>query len=247
MQLTIIGCGDAFGSGGRYQSCYLLETSQARLMIDCGATATVGLKRAGVSLSDIDAVLISHCHGDHFAGLPFLLLGQLLRPGTHALPHFFGPVGFRDRVNALTDCLYPDLRDKVLVPDGTFSELFPAQPAKWKGLTITPFKVEHVPGIPSLAFRIEDAGRVFAFSGDSGWCPGVIDAGKQADLYLIECSTYATPLSMHLDYVTLASKLDEISAKKYVLTHLGEDMLKQGTVIDKSRCLLAEDGLKMPV
>ena len=47
MRLTVIGCSDAFGSGGRYHSCYLLDTAQGRLMLDCGANSPLALKRAG--------------------------------------------------------------------------------------------------------------------------------------------------------------------------------------------------------
>ena len=77
MKLTIIGSSDAFGSGGRFHSSYLLETSKGRLLLDCGANSPLALKRAGVTISSIDAVAISHCHGDHFGGLPFLFLDKM--------------------------------------------------------------------------------------------------------------------------------------------------------------------------
>ena len=77
MRLTVIGCSDAFGSGGRYHSCYLLDTAQGRLMLDCGANSPLALKRAGIALTSIDAIAISHCHGDHFGGVPFLFLERM--------------------------------------------------------------------------------------------------------------------------------------------------------------------------
>ena len=77
MRLTVIGCSDAFASGGRYHSCYLLDTAQGRLMLDCGANSTLALKRAGIALASIDAIVISHCHGDHFGGVPFLFLERM--------------------------------------------------------------------------------------------------------------------------------------------------------------------------
>ena len=77
MRLTVIGCSDAFGSGGRYHSCYLLDTAQGRLMLDCGANSPLALKRAGIALTSIDAIVISHCHGDHFGGVPFLFLERM--------------------------------------------------------------------------------------------------------------------------------------------------------------------------
>ena len=48
MKLTVVGCGDAFGSGGRLQTCYHVETTDTRFLIDCGATALIGLNRVGL-------------------------------------------------------------------------------------------------------------------------------------------------------------------------------------------------------
>ena len=62
MRLTVIGCSDAFSSGGRYHSCYLLDTAQGRLMLDCGANSPLALKRADIEVASIDAIVISHCH-----------------------------------------------------------------------------------------------------------------------------------------------------------------------------------------
>ena len=79
MKLTIVGSGDAFGSGGRLNTCFFLETAKAALLIDCGASALPALKGQGIEPNRIDAIILSHLHGDHFGGLPFLLLdGQFL-------------------------------------------------------------------------------------------------------------------------------------------------------------------------
>ena len=83
MKLTIVGCGDAFGSGGRYNTCFFLETAKANLLIDCGASALPALKARAIDLNRIDAIVLSHLHGDHYGGLPFLLLdAQFLRAAT---------------------------------------------------------------------------------------------------------------------------------------------------------------------
>jgi ribonuclease BN (tRNA processing enzyme) len=248
MRLTIIGCGDAFSSGGRYHSCYLLDTSKGRLMIDCGATAPLALKRAAVSLSAIDAVLVSHCHGDHFGGVPFLFLDKLFGAGGGEGPlELLGPPGLQGRTEMLIDSFYPGIRATPQSFETSYRELEPGRELTWRGISIAAFGVEHYSGTPSLALRIRDEGAVFAFSGDSGWCQGVVDAGRDADLYLIECSTYSIPLSMHLDYLTLASRFDDIRAKRYLLTHFGDEMLEARDRVDSGRCLLAEDGLSVEI
>ena len=72
MRLTIIGSGDAFGSGGRFN--FLLETAKGKLLVDCGASSLVALKAQGLDPNEVDAIVLSHLHGDHFGALPFLLL-----------------------------------------------------------------------------------------------------------------------------------------------------------------------------
>ena len=77
MKLHILGCGDAFGSGGRNQSAYLVEASDRLFLLDCGPTALLAMKRAGFDPRRLDAIILSHLHGDHFGGLPFFFIEYL--------------------------------------------------------------------------------------------------------------------------------------------------------------------------
>ena len=74
MRLTIIGSGDAFGSGGRFNTCFLIETPDKKVLLDFGASSLVALKARQIDPNSIDGIILSHLHGDHFGGLPFLLL-----------------------------------------------------------------------------------------------------------------------------------------------------------------------------
>lgn len=245
MKLTIIGCSDAFSSGGRNHSCYLLDTSQGRLMIDCGSNSPLALKRAGIKLSSIDAILISHCHGDHFGGLPFVFLDKMfLEPGPVEV---IGPPGIEARSNALFECMYPGLLGKPGRLEVSYSEMRPGGTRGWRGIPIASFETNHLSGSPSLAISVTDEARRFSFSGDSGWCDAIGQAGAGADLFLIECTTFHTKTGMHLDYLTLATKFDEIGAAKYLLTHMSKEMLSSAAEVDTEKCLLAEDGLTITV
>src|SRR4051812_49034518 len=74
MQLQFVGCGDALGCGGRFNTCFHVSGETVNFLIDCGASSLPALKRLAIARDDIDLILITHFHGDHFAGVPFLLL-----------------------------------------------------------------------------------------------------------------------------------------------------------------------------
>lgn len=247
MKLTIVGCSDAFGSGGRYHSCYMLDTSAGRLMIDCGANSPLGLKRAGLAFANIDAVLITHCHGDHYGGLPFLFLDRLFLDKRDTPFVIIGPKGIADRLTALMESMYPSLIDFPRQFEVRYHELLPGQDMGWRGLSLAAHEMAHFSGSPSLGVRIKDQDKLFAFSGDSGWCENVVHTGRDADVYVVECTTFSTKTTMHLDYQTLATKFDAIGARRYVLTHMSEEMLSNVGQIDPSRCIAAEDGLALAI
>ena len=69
MQLQFVGCGDALGSGGRFNTCFHVTGERVNFLIDCGASSLPALKRPGIVRDDIDLVLITHFHGDHFGGV----------------------------------------------------------------------------------------------------------------------------------------------------------------------------------
>src|SRR5487761_2726812 len=98
MKLTIVGCGDASGSGGRFNTCFRPETAKRTLVVDFGASALPALKAQALDPNRIDAIVLSHLHGDHFGGLPFLLIdGQLLARREKPLL-IAGPPGTRARL-----------------------------------------------------------------------------------------------------------------------------------------------------
>src|SRR5262249_32266217 len=107
MRLTIVGSGDAFGSGGRFNTCFMIETGGRTVLIDFGASSLVALRARGIGPGTIDAIVLSHLHGDHFGGLPFLLLdAQFLSRRDRPLV-IAGPPGTRERLTALLEVFFP--------------------------------------------------------------------------------------------------------------------------------------------
>lgn len=246
MRLRVLGSGDAFSGGGRLPSSYLMETAGAMFLLDCGPAILPALKRAGRSTSDFQHVVISHLHGDHFGGLPFLLIDAIYPSQRTAPLTLVGPPGLEARFRLACEVFYPRVLDTPRKFEIRFVELAAEAAQAVEGLpgvAITPYEVNHFSGSPSYALRFEMAEKVFAFSGDAGWGDNVIRAGHKADLYLLECYQYDMKLAMHLDYMTIARHFDLIDARQIVLTHMSEAMLARRDAIDASRCRAADDGM----
>ena len=104
---TFAGSGDAFGSGGRYQACiHLRPEGGDPVLLDCGATSLSALKRLGLDPGEIAAVFVSHLHGDHFGGLPFLILDGQFSRRTKPLT-IVAPPGISRRLSDTMECLFP--------------------------------------------------------------------------------------------------------------------------------------------
>jgi ribonuclease BN (tRNA processing enzyme) len=248
MRLTILGSGDAFSAGARLPSCYFVEMGEAAFLLDCGPSILPALKRLGRSTNDFDAIVISHLHGDHFGGLPFLLIDAIY-PAQRTRPlTLIGPPGLEARFRMACEVFYPRVLDTPRPFALRFVELAaggPHQVEALPGLAVTTYEVNHFSGSPSYALRFAGADKVFAFSGDAGWGDNVIAAGRGADVYLLECYHWDLVLNMHLDYRTIAQHFDAIGARRIVLTHMSEAMLARIGEIDRARCTAAEDGMEV--
>jgi ribonuclease BN (tRNA processing enzyme) len=245
MDVTFIGSGDAFGSGGRFNTCFLVTGAQTRFLIDCGASTPVALKRAGIDLNVIDGVALTHLHGDHFGGLPFLLLdAQLMSKRTR--PFFiWGPEGFPQRLRDLREALFPGSSAAALKFAIDHVELTAGRRHQGAGLAVTPFPAAHSAGDnPCFSLRFECDGKTLAYSGDTAWSDDLARAARGADLFVCECSSYEKPVKGHLAYLPLMQRLPDIAAKRVILTHMNPDMLAKLAQIEIET---ARDGLTLTV
>jgi ribonuclease BN (tRNA processing enzyme) len=247
MKLTVVGCGDAFGSGGRLQTCYQVDWSGGRFLIDCGATVLIGLNRLRLDPNTIETIFISHLHGDHFAGLVWWLI-HAQHVGKRSAPlTVIGPPGIAARFVSAAEALFPGSSGLPRRYQLQFVELPAEAPLDVGRIRVTAFEVSHPSGAPSYALRFELEGKVLAFSGDSEWVDNLIPAGRQADLYIMECYHFDGAPRFHMSWSRIAAELDRIGAKRVMLTHMAEAMLTRRSDVADPRVVLAADGLVVDI
>ncbi len=239
IQVRFLGSGDAFGSGGRLQTCILVKATSSTFLVDCGATALIAMHRLGVDPNAIDLILLTHLHGDHFGGIPFFVLdAQLISKRTRPLV-IAGPSGTKKRIAAALEVFFPGSSQVQQRFPLEIRELAFEQPSTLGGVMVTPYLVQHPSGDPPLALRIACEGKILTYTGDTAWTETLIPASRGADLLIAEAYYFEKNIKFHLDFRTLMAHLDELEPKRMVLTHMSEDMLARLPTLS---CEWAEDG-----
>ncbi len=197
------------------------------------------MRRFGVDPNGIDMVFLTHLHGDHFGGLPWLILdGQLVSRRTAPLT-IVGPPGIRERLPAAMEVLFPGSSTAERAFAVEVREIAAGEPATVGGVGVEAFAVEHPSGAPAHALRLAHAGRVLTYTGDTQWVDALIPAGRGADLMIAEGYTVARPVRFHLDWATLNRNLPEIAPRRLMLTHMSPEMIAHPA----DGYIAAEDGL----
>ncbi len=239
-RIVFLGTGDAFSAGGRFQAAYLLQNAGSTLLIDCGSGVLASLKRNELAAAPIDTVLLSHFHGDHFAGLPFLLLHYVyVEPRTKPL-RIVGPPEVEGRVMQLYRAMYADsacqpasLRNSIYR-----GEAGEAARNRWVSNRFIPGAA---PGASALLRIRDQVGKAKAcLFGRYGWTEDLLEHTEDADLFICECSFFETRMPTHLDYPRIAENLHRFGSKRTVLTHLGQEVLSHRSEVELE---MAHDGL----
>lgn len=240
MRVQFAGCGDAFGSGGRQNTCFHVTGDSVNCLIDCGASSLPALKRCGIARNDIDLILITHFHGDHFAGLPFFLLDAQFSRRSRPLV-IAGPEGIETRLVQVMEALFENSSKTRQKFELSVLPLEPEQTRSFGAMTVTPYPVVHgESGGPFLGYRLEAEGRVLAYTADTEWTETLVPLGRDADLLIAEAYTFEKDVRNHLSLKTLEAHLERIRPKRLILTHMSDDMLSR---LDGLSWAAAHDGM----
>lgn len=241
MHLQFVGCGDAFGSGGRSNTCFHLVGENINALIDCGATSLVGMNRFGINPNSIKTIFISHFHGDHIGGLPFFILDSNYVLKRKEPLTVVGPPSLKSRYGEIMESAFPGTKDMDWSFPVRLEELRIGERSAAGHLHVTAYHVLHDDRAgPCLGFRFEAEGKVIAFSGDTQWTEALIDIGRDADLFICEAYMRDKAVSGHMALTLLEQHLGDIRPKRLILTHMSNDMLAQRAKLPYET---AEDGM----
>jgi ribonuclease BN (tRNA processing enzyme) len=240
--LTCLGTSDAFGSAGRHCAGYLLDTGQGKILIDAGPGLLTAIKGLGRRTDEIDAVVLSHLHGDHFAGVPFLLLEYSYESPRERPLIVVGPPDTERRVFEAYHALYAETRGQRLPFEVRFTEVGDGSATDVVDARLESFRVPHQETQVSLGYRLRFGGRTVVYSGDTAWTPDLLRQSSGADLFLCECSTFDTKVPRHVRYVEIAANRGSFDCGRLVLTHLGREVRERSAEISED---LANDGLEL--
>jgi ribonuclease BN (tRNA processing enzyme) len=242
MRVTFVGTGDAFNSGGRAHTCFRLDSDGRTLVVDFGASALLAWRKASLNLCDIDTIVLSHLHGDHFGGLPFLMLDYQFVSRCRAPLVIAGPPGTGARLDAAMEAFFPNSTRNKWRFEWSVVEIALGKPAMLGGFEITTTEMLHPSGAPSTALRVARNGKLFAYSGDTAWTPALIDVADGADLFVTECSSGEAAIPNHIDWPTLRANLPHLKARRVAVTHMGESALARSAEMGAAGVHVTHDG-----
>ncbi len=245
LSLQFIGCGDAFGSGGRFNTCFHLVGEKTDLLIDCGASSLVAMNKFGIDRNAIALIVITHFHADHFGGIPFFMLDAQFFSKRRDPLTIVGPVGLDAWYERVMETAFPGSSkasqkfelNLVEIPAGTTLAI--------GDISVSAFQALHgPPDGPYLAVRVEAEGKSIAYTGDSEWTEALIPAARDADLFIAEAYFRDKSVVTHLSLKDIEVHFDELRPRRLVLTHMSEDMLSHP---DCQNYEVAEDGMILEI
>jgi ribonuclease BN (tRNA processing enzyme) len=225
VSVHFLGTGDAFGGGGRLQTATLLRSAAGQMLVDCGPSTLAALRAQRLDPCAIDAIALTHLHGDHFGGVPFFLMHAHFEAGRTRPLTIVRPPGAAEAAARAQDVLFPGT--------GVLPMRFPlawieygARGAVTAGPgRVTPRPVLHSSATACFGLRVELAGGVYAFSGDTEWTDTLVELAAGADVFLCECSGYDTAPPHHMTWQVLQQHRHLLTCRRLLLTHMGEEML----------------------
>ena len=254
MEVIILGSGTCVPSIRRAGPAQCLRTDGLTILIDSAAGTLRQLLKAGIKQDEVDLILYTHFHPDHTGELVPFIFASKYGPGFQRRKPVFvwGAEGLKDLLRAF-ETAYGEW--VVPAPDSIVFEEIPVSmrtSQQFSPLTISTIHTNHTPR--SLAYRIETpGGKSVVFSGDTDFCPEIIEISTGADILVLECAApEGRKVQGHMTPSEAGTVAKEAGVKRLVLTHFypecdRNDILTPCGKIYKGPVILAEDLMRLVI
>lgn len=222
--VKVLGSGNAFNQNNRLNSSYLISTSNEKILFDCGFTSPLALQKENIEFNSIDTIVISHYHGDHFAGIAALLLGLKYVSIQNKKLRIIGPGDVQSKIFELIRVLYPGSEDLLEELNIEFISVVEKQGRiKFDDYSLLPIPMIHSEGSDPFGYVFKFNNTTIGFSGDTSWHKGVEDLLIKSDHIFLECNFEEKIGKGHLSVTELNESNLVQEKKSYIyLTHLHE-------------------------
>jgi ribonuclease BN (tRNA processing enzyme) len=219
LELLFLGSGNAFASDGRYWSSFLVN---GRYLLDAPPTLLPHLKRLGVPPTDISTVFISHFHGDHFLGLPFLFLEYLHMTPRQENLYIVGPPGVERVIEAAAEIAFPKLTRADVGYKRFYLEADADRQQTVDDLSFRAFPMEHAgEALDAFGYRLSLADKMLAYTGDTEFCDQIFTLAEGADVLVLDCSYSEDRGPYHVGFADVPEIRKRLPlSTTIILTHL---------------------------
>jgi ribonuclease BN (tRNA processing enzyme) len=249
LRVRFVGTGNAFHADGRGAQAIWFEMDDLCFVVDLGPTAMAALERMQLSPERLEACFITHLHGDHIAGWPFLLL-HFAYLSRRTRPFLLcGPDGTAERLEALADLCYKGSLGSAERSYPLLTSDLPVAPATGlatlPGVSLDTIPMDH--DVTSIGYRFHLAGRIIGVSGDTRWCSGLEDLARGCDLLILECTTLQPSPAAHIALSEVRERVERLDCKRILLTHLDDRVAGKLEAEPVAKVSAAYDGLTLEV
>lgn len=221
LQLTFVGSGNAFSPGGLCCNGFVVNN---RFLFEAPPQALQSLNRLKYDANDLDAIILSHHHGDHFLGLPFLFLHFKYKGRTRPI-RVVGPRGTEELAKDIAERVFPGAFDANYGIEWIIAEA--GHELALDGLSLSPVAVDHDDRLTqSLGFAGVLGGRRFAYTGDTRLCAAVLDLARHSEVLVSECASRDAQIPIHMNLVDDIPAVRDAMKQgaKLLLTHIDSDV-----------------------
>ena len=234
MRLTVLGCAGSFPGPEAACSAYLVEAQGFRLLIDFGSGSLSALQRYA-DMESVDAIILTHLHCDHMLdACTYVVVRRYAPDGPRPPLPVYAPMGAAERISAAYSSDNEAI-DDVYTFYGLQPGTFPIGP-----FSVTVDRVNHP--VETYGVRIEQGGRVFAYSSDTAPCEPLVRLAAGADLFLCEASYLDgadNPPGLHLTGGEAGEAATKADVGRLLLTHLIPAWFSEASIVDAASAAYA--------